>query len=157
MRKEQKTQVGTYDACTAEGSFVPLAKMDLDQIQAMMKVALADYESIQLWAKQASKTGNQWNAIFKLAYDVLHTLSEVILQFDKMKARTHECVYAYVCQKHPELLFDWTFLEQLRTLRNRSHYYGKLLMYEDWKGVEFQLNLYINVLKKTIEQKIKNY
>ena len=107
MRKAPKTQETTYDSCSAEGSFLPQAKVDHDQIQAMVKVALADYESIQQWAKQASKTSQQWNAIFKWTYDVLHTLSESLLLFDKMKARTHECVFAYLCEKHAELEFSW--------------------------------------------------
>ncbi len=148
--REEKTQSNIYAACSKEGSFVPLAKIDIDQINAMLVVALDDYETVEEWRKKVPKESKQWNAIYKLAYDVLHTLSESFLAFDKIKARTHECVFAYLCEKHPELELDWNFFEKIRTVRNRSMYYGESISYQHWKAVELQISLYINVLKKTI-------
>ncbi len=151
---KDRTLDGVFTGCSVEGSFSPLAKADADQARSMFDVALVDFETVREWSKKAAKESGQWNAIYKLAYDVLHTLSEALLVFDKIKARTHECVFAYLCKKHPELDLDWNFFEKVRTTRNRSIYYGQPISYDSWKELETQMILYINTLKKAIEQKI---
>lgn len=155
MRKE-KTQINIFEICNEEGSFLPVAKVNHEQIRDMVKVALADYEAVMIWKKQAKKDGNEWNAIYKLSYDVLHSLAEAFLLFDRIKAKTHECLFAYLCEKHKELDFDWNFFERVRTKRNRSIYYGEPLSYENFKEVELQFDLYINSLKKNIKIKLKD-
>jgi len=153
MRKDRSIK-GIFQACTAEGSFTPLAKIDTDQIRAMFDVAIVDFETVKEWSQKAAKESGQWNAIYKLAYDVLHTLSEAFLVFDKIKARTHECVFVHLCQQHAELEFDWNFFEKVRTVRNRSIYYGNPASYHQWNEIELQINLYITALKKAIETKL---
>ena len=154
MRKD-KTLQGTFTGCLAEGSFTPLAAIDTAQVRAMLNVALTDLETLTDWEKKALKESGQWNAIYKLAYDILHALSEALLVFDRVKARTHECVFVYLCEKHAELDFDWNFFEKVRTLRNRSIYYGEPASYERWKEIKLQMIVYISTLKKAIERKLK--
>jgi len=153
---EERALKKVYSACDSEGSFIRLAKVDTSQIKTMMDVAIIDFESVKGWAKTAPKESGQWNAIFKLHYDVLHELIEAFLIFYKLKVRSHECLFAYFCEKHPEIEFDWNFLEKIRTKRNRSIYYGRSISYQDWREVELQLNLYISTMKKLIETKLKD-
>lgn len=155
MHKEERTQSSVFNKCSAEGSFVALAKTDYAKIKSMVSIALLDLETVNTWKQKAPKESGQWNALLKLGYDVLHVLCEAVLLCDKMKARTHECVFAFFCEKHPELEFDWNFFDKIRTIRNRSVYYGKKATYDDWKSVELQLNLYIKTLEKEIEKKLK--
>ena len=150
----KRSQGTIFAACTEEGSFIPIAKTDYDLIRDMLHVALVDYESAKQWQKQAPKESGQWNAIYKLTYDVFHALAEAFLLFDKIKARTHECLFAYLVAKHPELEFDWNFLEKIRTRRNRSIYYGEPSSYSDWKSIELQLGLYISALRKEIDNEL---
>lgn len=152
---DKRSQGMIFAACSEEGSFIPIAKIDYDLVMDMLHVALVDYESVKQWQKQAPKESGQWNAIYKLTYDVFHTLAEAFLLFDKIKARTHECLFAYLVAKHPVLEFDWNFLEKIRTKRNRSVYYGEPSSYSDWKSVELQLGLYINALRKEIENGLR--
>lgn len=152
---DKRSQGKIFAACSEEGSFIPVAEIDRDLIKDMERVAIIDYESVRQWQKQALKDSGQWNAIYKLTYDVLHTLAEAFLLFGKVKARTHECLFAYLCEKHPELEFDWNFFEKIRTKRNRSIYYGEPASYSDVKEIELQISLYINALKKAIETKLK--
>ena len=154
---KERTQKYIYEACEEEGSFIPLVEIDIEKIKSMLKTASADLESNNEWIKNARKESNQWNAIFKINYDILHLLVEAFLIFDKIKARTHECLFTYLCEKHSELEFDWRFFEKIRTIRNGSLYYGKLITYKEWEEIQFQLNLYINGLKKEIEIKLKEY
>lgn len=155
MHDEERTQQSVFSKCSAEGSFVALAKIDYEKITSMVSIAFVDLDTINVWKQEAPKESGQWNAILKIGYDVLHVLCEAILMFDKIKARTHECVFAFFCEKHPELEFDWNFFDRIRTARNRSVYYGKKATYDDWKSVDLQLNLYIRTLQKEIEKKLK--
>lgn len=153
MRKERNRN-SVYNACLEEGSFLPVAKVDYEQIRAMLKVALTDFDSVKQWEKQTQIDSGQWNAIYKLAYDVLHALAEAFLLLEKVKARTHECVFAHICEKHPEFEFDWNFFEKVRSKRNRSIYYGEPANYNSWNEIELQIKLYINTLKKAIEESL---
>jgi len=155
MPKNERTQAGVFKKCTNEGSFIDLSQIETDQIKAQYTVALGDLETVKDWSAKAQKTSTQWNAILKLGYDVLHALAEAFIAFDKIKAERHECLFTYLCEKHPELDFSWDFLDKIRTMRNRSIYYGKPASYDDWKSIEFQLNLYTNTLKKAVEEKLK--
>ena len=154
---KEKTQKEIYEKCEEEGSFIPLAEIDIEKIKSMHKIALIDFETSKEWIKNAKKESNQWNAIFKINYDVFHMLLEAFVIFDKFKIKTHECLFAYLCEKHSELEFDWNFFEKIRIKRNRSIYYGNMITYNDWSEIELQLNLYINTLKKEIELKLKEF
>ena len=144
-----------YDVCSAEGSFIPIQKDDLKKIKTMLSIAIVDYESVKVWKNGADKKGNQWNAIYKLYYDILHQLIEAYVRLDKVKARVHECLFAYICFKHPELELSWDFFEKIRTKRNGSLYYGSLINYSDWKEIEFQMELYVGVFIKELKGKVE--
>src|SRR3989344_5758651 len=103
----------------------------------------------------AEEDGLEWNAIYKLHYDILHELIEAFLRFDKMKVRTHECLFVFLCEKHPELELDWDFFEKIRTKRNGSIYYGKALSYQDWEEIKLQMNLYISTIQKVLKERLK--
>lgn len=151
MMHNERTQKIIFQKCSADGSFINLSQADTGLIKTMRDIALLDMGTV----KKLSTGEGDWNALFKLGYDVLHTLAEAFVYFDKIKAERHECLFAYLCEKHTELEFDWNFLDTIRIIRNRSIYYGKPATKENWKSAEFQLHLYINTLKKIIEEKLK--
>ena len=155
MIKIERTPAGVFQKCTNEGSFIALSKIDAELIRSMYDIALHDLKTVKKWSTPAKKEDGDWNALLKIGYDVLHALTEAFVHFDRIKVERHECLFAYLCEKHTELDFDWNFLDKIRTLRNRSIYYGKAASYDDWKTIEFQLNLYVNTLKKQIEEKLK--
>jgi len=150
----ERTSENIYDRCIADGYFTPLFPNE-EQVKTMLQLALTDLEAAKEWVKKTPKESGAWNAIYKLHYDILHSLIEAFLRLGKIKARTHECLFAHVCIKHPELELSWNFFEKIRSKRNRSLYYGDAITYQDWKEAKLQLNLYINTLKKAIEEKLK--
>lgn len=154
IRKERTLQ-NIYFACQEEGSFLQMEKVDIDQISDLLNVALLDFAAAQEWSITTSRESGRWNAIYKIFYDVLHALSEAFVAFDALKIKTHECLFAYLCLKHPELELDWNFFEKVRTKRNGTQYYGRPLFFQDWKEVEVQMLLYIKTLKKAMEEKLK--
>ena len=93
--------------------------------------------------------------MYKLYYDVLHELAESLLRFDRIKIDNHQCLFAYLCEKHPELEFNWDFFEKIRTKRNGINYYGSPVNGNDWKEVELQTILYIRKLREEIEKKVR--
>src|SRR3989344_3618680 len=76
------------------------------------------------------------------------------IDVEKIKIENHQCLFVYLCEKHPDLEFSWEFFEKVRTKRNGINYYGLPVDNKDWKEVELQFTLYINALKKEIEKKI---
>ncbi|HIH58446.1 MAG TPA: hypothetical protein HA294_00395 [Nanoarchaeota archaeon] len=152
---KERTKEKIYNICIAEGSFIPLASIDTEQIKSIVHIALMDLFAVQQWLKIAKKDGLEWNAIYKLHYDILHELIEAFLRFDKMKVRTHECLFVFLCEKHPELELDWDFFEKIRTKRNGSIYYGKALSYQDWEEIKLQMNLYISTIQKVLKERLK--
>ena len=140
-----------YSSCTSEGKFLPQAKIDVHKIKSMLKIVEEDLLTIN-----DLKDSTRYNTLCKLNYDVLHTLTEALLLFDKIKSTNHQCLFTYLCTKHTELELNWNFFEQIRTKRNGINYYGTMVDKEDWKNLSLQITLYTNILKTTISNKLKH-
>ncbi len=121
---EYLNQKEAFLKCKKEGKFIVIEETDIEKIKATLKIAEGDIESANFIKKNLSKQSNQWNSVYKLYYDALHELSESYLRFEKIKIDNHQCLFAYLCEKHPELEFNWDFFEKVRTKRNGINYYG---------------------------------
>ena len=140
-----------YDVCISDGNVIPTTDIDLDRIRASLRIA---EEEIQNANDAVSK--KRWNSAYKEYYDVLHQLVEVFLKFEKIKIKTHLCLFAYLCVKYPEFELDWDFFEKVRTKRNGLQYYGNPVLEKDWKEVSLQFQLYIVLIKKKIVEKLES-
>lgn len=147
---EFKSAADVFDRCLQDSLVKPQAETDIDKIQSILKIA---EEHIESGEDDLSK--KRLNSAYCSYYTALRELAEAFLLFDKIKALNHQCLFAYLCIKHPELELDWNFFEKVRTKRNGINYYGTLIDYEDWKETELQLNLYIKLLKRKIKEKLK--
>lgn len=147
---KSKTKKEAYNDCSTRGMNIPLRIVDVDKVEALVRIADEDLLSARDLVKN-----NHWNSSYKIHYDVLHELVEAFLLFDKVKTLNHQCLFAYICVKYPQLELDWNFFEQLRTKRNGINYYGTPVLKSDWKKIELQFNLYVNLLKREINIKIK--
>jgi len=149
-----KTQNEAFMKCKKEGRFIVVEDVDIDKIKSTIVIADSDVDSANAIKKNISKKSHQWNSVYKLYYDALHELVESFLRFERIKIDNHQCLFAYICEKHAELDFDWDFFEKVRTKRNGINYYGVPVDHDDWKEVELQFVIYIKKLKKEIEKKI---
>jgi hypothetical protein len=143
----------TYDRCTAAGDILLQDNIDINKINSMIEIAKDDLESAKALEKQKDQ---KFGSIYKLHYDVIHTLTEALLSFDKVKSHNHQGLFAFLCVKHPELDLDWNFFEKIRTKRNGIHYYGNPIIEKDWKEIRLQMDIYIRTMQKALEQKISN-
>ena len=152
---EYITQKEAFLKCKKEGKFIIIEETNLDKIKSTLTIAEGDIDAANSLKKDIPKQSNQWNSIYKLYYDALHELVESFLRFEKIKIDNHQCLFAYLCEKHPELEFNWDFFEKVRTKRNGINYYGTPVNLNDWKEVEVQFFIYIKKLKEEIKKKIK--
>ncbi len=150
---EYLTREEAFLKCRKEGRFIALEEADVERVKATLVIAEADVESANIIKKSLPKLSSQWSSVYKLYYDALHELAESFLQFDRVKIDNHQCLFAFLCEKHPDLEFSWDFFEKARTKRNGINYYGTPVTHDDWKGVEIQFNLYIKRLKEEIRKR----
>ncbi|MCK5283292.1 MAG: hypothetical protein KAK00_07830 [Nanoarchaeota archaeon] len=151
------TQKEAFVKCKKEGKFIVIEEIDRDKIKSTLNIAEADTESANFLKKNLPKQSNQWNSVYKLYYDALHELAESFLRLEKIKIDNHQCLFAYLCEKHQELGFNWDFFEKVRTKRNGINYYGTPVSFDDWKEVELQFNLYIKKLKEEVRKMVYEY
>ena len=142
--------------CKKEGKFIFTEEIDKEKIKSILGIAESDIESANSIKKNIPKLSSQWNSVYKLYYDALHELTESFLRFEKVKIDSHQCLFAYLCERHPELEFSWDFFEKVRTKRNGINYYGTPAIFDDWKEVELQFGLYIEKLKESIKKKMSD-
>ena len=145
------TQKEAYTKCKREGCFIPIEGVDIYKIKSTVVIAEGDAADANTLKKNISKG---WNGVYKLYYDALHELVEAFLRFEKIKSDNHQCLFAYLCENHPELELSWDFFEKVRTQRNGINYFGTPVEYKDWKEVEIQFGLYFNKLKEEIMKKL---
>jgi len=129
--------------------FIPQKTVEIARIKAMLLIAEEDMASII-----DLKVKERWNTLYKLNYDVLHTLAEAFILTDRIKCANHQCLFAYLCTKHLELDFDWNFFERLRTKRNGIHYYGETITKAEYRANDTQLTLYIKTMRDALKAKI---
>ena len=151
------TQKEAFKKCEIEGKFIPQKDVDIDKIKAMAEISKSDLESGKELKKNLSKESMQWSSAYKLYYDALHELVDAFLSFDRIKSNNHQCLFAYLCEKNPELELDWDFFEKVRTKRNGINYYGTPVTQEDWKEIEIQMNLYIKILTVAVKKRINEF
>lgn len=154
---EYLTQQDAFLKCKREGYFVVVSEVEIEKIKSTLIIADGDVESANELKKDLPKESSKWNSVYKLYYDALHELVEAFLRFDNVTVDNHQCLFAYLCEKHPEMEFNFDFFEKVRTKRNGINYYGKLVQRDDFKEVELQFILYVNKLRKELKEKIKKY
>lgn len=147
----------TYNKCVATGKFKEKNTIDIELIKSLKNVAEQGLKFIKDKEKDIKKDSSDWTFVFRDYYETLRNLIEALLLFDTTEADNHQCKNAYICSRHPDLEADWKFLETVRLKRNAINYRGQLLKYEDWKKLKIQFDLHINLLKKKIDEKLKDF
>ena len=101
------------------------------------------------------KETDDFTFVFRDNYEILRSLIDAFLLFDRVKSDNHQCSNAYLCKEHPELELDWNTLESMRIIRNGINYEGKMVEAEKWKKFKLQFTIYSSAIIKEIEKKLK--
>lgn len=149
---EHLTQYEAFQKCKREGKFIFEEDVDIVNIISKVNIASADLESANSLKKNLAKDSIGWNSVYKLAYDALHELVKLYLQFDQVRIDNPQCMFVYLCEIHPELEFNLEFFEKIHVKRNDISS-GKPINYSDWKEAETKIILYASKLRREIEKK----
>ncbi|MBW2990611.1 hypothetical protein KY348_02810 [Candidatus Woesearchaeota archaeon] len=147
----EKTLEENYDDCISKGYLNETRKVDVAKIKSNIKLSDELIES----ARDDSDKQRR-NAGYDSLYDALHNLVEAFLAFDKVRSSNHQCLFAWLCYKHPELELDWSFFERIRTRRNGINYYGEPITKEKFNQDKLGFKLYANLLKNKILKRLKS-
>lgn len=148
---KETTPEKIYDELATNG-FYEEAHLDRDEVEKVIAMALEDYEfgrNLRTIRKPS------WRVIFNIHYDVFRELCDQLMRFERQKTSNHQGLFAFIVLHFPELELDWKFLENIRTVRNRSKYEGLDISKEMWKSTELQMDLYISTIKKEVEKRLK--
>ncbi len=149
MHKSQ-TEEECYDQCTADNLFNSMAEIDLEKIKKSLIIA----EEYQKTISELKQKNDRWNVVYKLNYDLLHSLATSFLAlFDNISSQDERCVFSFLCVRHPELEFDWDFIEKIIS-KKKSIGKGLSISRDEYKEIDFQMSLYANSLKDKISKKL---
>ena len=140
MRKT-KTAEEVYNSCLADGCINEIRDVNIDKVKSLLDNADTNISTAQIIIKAIDKKAKEWMNVYINYYEALRIVTESFLIFDKVSISNHQCMFAYLCIKHPELELNWNFFEKIRTKRNGINYYGEQVKYEDWKDIETQTRL----------------
>ena len=150
-----KTLEEAYDKCVSSGFYNEKTPFNEEKASSLTANAESMIMTAEIAVKGLTKE-QSWLGVYSLYYEALRTYVEAYAGIaDSLSCINHQCLFAYLCIKHPELELDWDFFEKIRTKRNGVNYYGENITYEDWKTAEIQVKLYINTIKKEIKGKLK--
>ena len=149
-----KTKEEAYESCAADGYLRNLSQVNKERVKSLIRNIDTNIRSAKTLAKSLPKEDEGWMNVYTMHYEAIRICAEAFLIFEKIMSENHQCLFAYLCMKHPEFGFDWNFFEKIRTKRNGVNYYGERVSYDEWKAVEPQFNLYAPVLKKEIEKRL---
>ncbi len=151
---KHKTLGEAYNSCLTRGYINELKEINTPKAKSLLENAEICISTAQIIIKAIEKQDKEWMSIYTGYYEALRIYTEAVLLFDKVDISNHQCLFACLCTKHPELELDWNFFEKVRTKRNGVNYYGDHISYDDWKEVELQIKLYISTLRKEVEKKL---
>lgn len=143
-----------YKSCSAKGNIKDLSEINLDLIRTLFENANTNLSSAKIIEKSISRDAKEWMNVYTLHYESIRLYAEALLRMANITSDNHQCIFAALLTKYPELELDWGFFEKIRTKRHGANYYGEAVNYSDWKEIHVQASLYISTLKKEIEIKI---
>ena len=149
MSKERSPEQ-VYDEFATQGLYEE-ANLDKNEVKKVLTMAMEDYE----FGRSLREFKNpSWRVIFNINYDVLRELCNQLMRFERQKISNHQGLFAFIVLHFENLTLDWSFFENLRTIRNKSKYQGLDISKEMWREVELQVDLYILAIKKEIKKRL---
>ena len=144
-----------YNQCVAEGNLQEPEEIDIGRAKSLLDNAELDLRSIRDITAILEKNNN-FGKIWSDRYEIIRQLAQGILLLEKVNSNNHQCLYAHICVKHPDWEIDWESIETMRLLRNSVHYEGRPVNAEIWKQYKLKFEIYTNLFKKILREKIKD-
>ena len=149
-----KTLGEVHDECIADNLIKDIQEVEPQKVKDLLENGDIYQEGAVERARRLDKADKKWMLVFVDWYETLRLYSEALAHLDRKKITNHQCLFAYLCTKYPELELDWDFFEKVRTMRNGVNYYGQKITYEQWEAVKLQMTLYAKAVKKAVEERV---
>ncbi|MFH1053827.1 MAG: hypothetical protein V1740_05420 [Candidatus Woesearchaeota archaeon] len=143
-----------YDTCIADGVIREVKEADLERAKTMLALAEKDIADLKTILSSIEKKKN-YTLLWRNFYEIVMQLVDGILLTEKIRSDNHQCLFAYICTKHPEWEIDWNTMETMRLLRNGAQYQGIPVKEEIWKEYKLKFDIYISTFKKILEEKLE--
>jgi hypothetical protein len=151
-----KTAEEVYDVCLSEGQIREVTEVDVERVKSLVQNAETSISAANIVIKAIKKDAKEWMNVYTCYYEALLMFTVALLAFDKVEITNHQCLFAYLCVKHPELELDWNFFEKVRVKTDAVNHYGQQISYADWKEIELQMNVYVGSLKREVVNRMKD-
>ncbi|HLC96935.1 MAG TPA: hypothetical protein VJH97_06455 [Candidatus Nanoarchaeia archaeon] len=142
-----------YNQCVAEGNLQEPEEIDIEKAKSLLDNAKQDLDTLRDTIPIMEKKKN-FGLIWSNQYEIIRQLVHGILLFEKIRSESHQCMYAYICTKHPEWEIDWETIETMRLLRNGVHYEGRPVGAETWKEYKLKFHIYAQTFIRILKQKL---
>jgi len=154
MKIDIKPLKQVYDECLANGLIRDQSQADIERIKSLVDSVERGLKRLKSAGENYEKKENDYSFYLTDRYELLHMLVDAFLYFEKKKGSNHQASFAYLCQEHSELAFDWDILETMRILRNGVAYEGLKVNPEQWSRIKFQFNVYVDSLLKIVKKRL---
>lgn len=144
-----------YEECLSGGLIRNKSQVDAERVKSLIDSVERGLERLKAAGESYEKETRDYSFYLTDRYELLHMLVDAFLYLEKKKGSNHQACFAYLCQAHPELEFDWNALETMRILRNGVSYEGLKVKPEQWGKVKIQFKIYVDSLLKIVKGKLK--
>ena len=138
-----------FDQCLRENKLLETGVPDPGLAKELL--ALAEHKK-QFWEAVTEKAPSFPSLFLEGHYEIIKELCTAILALDGWKALDHECLFAYIKQRKPELEVDFRYLLELKDLRNAIDYRGTKVSYAIWKNNELKIKITITGLQEHLKE-----
>ncbi|MEK6809176.1 MAG: hypothetical protein AABY40_00725 [Nanoarchaeota archaeon] len=147
---KERTAKQVYEQLSTEGLYEE-THLDKEEVKKVLTMVMEDHQ----FGKSLCKLKDpSWRVIFNIHYDVFRELCDQLMRFERQKTSNHQGLFAFIVLYFEDLELDWSFLENIRTIRNKNKYQGLDISKLMWQNVELRFDLYISALRKEIERRI---
>jgi len=140
-----------FEDCIGDRKLVETGSRDIELAKELL--LMADLRE-RFWDSVKKKSKAFPSLFIEGHYEVIKELCTAILAADGWKSLDHECLFAYLRNKKPELELDFDYLLELKDLRNAIGYRGVQVSYDIWNNNELKLQLTVKALKTYIANRL---
>ncbi len=141
-----------FKECTDKEYLFEIEDKDITLTKELLNLAKHRKEFFEKVKKESE---NYPSLFIESHYEIIKELFTAILAIDGWKALNHECLFAYIKERHSDLDLDFNYLLELKDTRNSIDYRGVMVSSQIWKENKLKIDLVINSLIKYIEGRIK--
>lgn len=141
-----------FKNCLDEGMLTETGERDFNKAKELL--ALAEHKCA-FWREVEKKAELYPSLFIEGHYEIIKELVIAILSLDGWKADNHDCLFQYILEKKQDLEIDFSYLSELRKLRNKIDYLGIKVSYETWKQNKLKLQVIIKTLSDHVKKQIQ--